>query len=36
MEDKEIFGVIINLIVWPAIIYWVYKGHVDSNKQKKY
>jgi hypothetical protein len=35
MEEKEIFGIIINIIAWPLIIYFIFKSRLDSRKQRK-
>lgn len=35
MEEKEIIGVIINIIVWPIIIYFFFKSRVKARARKK-
>lgn len=35
MSEKEIFGVIINLIGWPLIIYWLLKSRADRKESER-
>jgi hypothetical protein len=35
MTEKETIGLIINLIVWPLLIYWIVKGQISGNEIKR-